>query len=132
MKFFRNKQTNDETQLGLSGSTSKECGVDRPAFLTYFYFKLSGNQRVQSNGCQSPPPQLSKIFFVTGNTVTAAKIDPDHLACVAWRYKAAKQNEWRKLCRSFSRLRRLVHALSNCLNRQAKQATDILHACMDP
>ena len=24
----------DEMQRGLSGSTSKECGVDRPAFLT--------------------------------------------------------------------------------------------------
>lgn len=36
----------DKTQWGLSGSTSKECRVERPAFLTYFYFRLSGNQCV--------------------------------------------------------------------------------------
>ena len=33
----------DETQRGLSGSTSKECGVHSPAFLTYFFYaRLSG------------------------------------------------------------------------------------------
>ena len=31
---------------------------------------------MQSNRCQNPPPQLSKIIFVAGST------DPDHLACV--------------------------------------------------
>ena len=36
----------DETQRGLSVSTSKECGAHGPPFLTYFYFNLSGNQRV--------------------------------------------------------------------------------------
>ena len=34
--FFEATSFHDETQRGLSGSTSKECGVDRPAFLTYF------------------------------------------------------------------------------------------------
>ena len=63
-----------ETQWGLSGSTSKESGVDRGIFLTYF-FRLSGNQHVQSNKCQKPQPQLSKILFVTENTVTAARDD---------------------------------------------------------
>ena len=36
----------DETLRGLSVSTSKECGAHGPPFLTYFYFNLSGNQRV--------------------------------------------------------------------------------------
>ena len=31
--FFRFEQPHNETQWGLSGSTSKECGFDRPAFL---------------------------------------------------------------------------------------------------
>ena len=34
------------------------------------------NQRVQSNTCQNPPPQLSKIIFVTGST------DSNYLVCV--------------------------------------------------
>ena len=36
----------DETQRSLSVSTSKECRAHGPPFLTYFYFNLSGNQRV--------------------------------------------------------------------------------------
>ena len=40
------EQIHDETQRGLSVSTSKECGAHGPPFLTYFYFNLSGNQRV--------------------------------------------------------------------------------------
>ena len=36
----------DETQRGLSVSTSKECRAHGPPFLTYFYFNLSGNQGV--------------------------------------------------------------------------------------
>ena len=34
------------------------------------------NQRVQSKTCQNPPPQLSKIIFVTGST------DSNYLVCV--------------------------------------------------
>ena len=32
----------DETQRGLTGSISKECGVFYPAFLSYFYFAPDG------------------------------------------------------------------------------------------
>ena len=57
-----------------SGSIWKYFGVDRAIFLTYF-FRLSGNQHVQNNKCQKSQPQLSKILFVTENTVTAARED---------------------------------------------------------
>ena len=45
-----------------------------------------------------------KNNFDTRNTVTAAKIDLNHLACVNWRYKA-----------------NFMHNHSNCLNRLATQ-----------
>ena len=35
----------DETQQGVSVSTSKECGVDGPGFLTYFLCSAIRNQR---------------------------------------------------------------------------------------
>ena len=73
---FLSTHHNDETQRGLSVSTSKECGVDGPAFLTYFLCSAVRNQREQNNTCQNPPPQLSKIIFVTGST------DSNYLVCV--------------------------------------------------
>ena len=63
----------DETQRGLSVSTSKECGVAGPAFLTYFYVRLSGinvckviRVKIRRRSCQksflSPEVQIRIIW----------------------------------------------------------------------
>ena len=74
--------------------------------------------------CQNPPPQLSKIIFVTGSTEAAAHENKSGWFGLrkTWRYKPAKPIERGNLCRSLSRLRCFVHARLNCLTRQATQA----------
>ena len=45
--------------------------------IPYIFFTFGcQNQRVQNNTCQNPPPQLSKIIFVTGST------DSNYLVCL--------------------------------------------------
>ena len=80
LKFKTQKQytenltaKHDETQRGLSVSTSKECGVAGPAFLTYFYVRLSGinvckviRVKIRRRSCQksflSPEVQIRIIW----------------------------------------------------------------------
>ena len=38
------RYVHDETHRGLTGSTSKECGVFYPVFLSYFYLTPDGEQ----------------------------------------------------------------------------------------
>ena len=98
----------------------RSAGLIDPHSLHNFYLRLSSewNQRVETNVCENPLPQLSKVIFLTASIVTAARED---------RYLALqsrqKKNERQSLCRSFLRLRRFVRARSNCFNHQATQAT---------
>ena len=64
-----------EVQQGLPGSTSKECGVVIPAFLS-FEFHSVNKTTPMNKGVKIP--SNSKKSFVTGNTEMTYK-GPDHL-----------------------------------------------------
>ena len=87
----------DETQRGLSVSTSKECGVAGPAFLTYFYVRLSG-----INVCKVIRVKIAAAAVKNHFCHRKYRFELFGLR-KTWRYKAAKQNERRNLCRSFLR-----------------------------
>ena len=55
----------------------RSAGLIDPHSLHNFYLRLSSewNQRVETNVCENPLPQLSKVIFLTASIVTAARED---------------------------------------------------------
>ena len=112
--FIRN---HDETQLGLSGSTSKECGVEGPAFLTYFFLMCQGINACKAIGVKTAAAAVKNNFFHRKhnelNEDRSISFYNNKIACVAWRYtgyKAAKKTSG--------------EIFAARLNRQVVRATD--------